>query len=314
MARAFICFFLLTLGSLSAAGPVYVVLWFDTEDYIEPASDDAALRIAKDLTAEGVQATFKVVGEKARVLEKPRTPRRHRGAFASTPSGITPTGTASIPRPSEYLRHARVSRGRRRVRAARGGRGRRREADFRNPAGLLRAAGKLVGTAKQPRRSASSESRYIWTRATRSGVDEQPFWYGGLLYVFRMGKNQFRAQLNVGAEDPAAYTALRRSGRAARRGWRRNDQHLLPPQRVRHHRVLGRREFRARRQSRAGRVGKAEAADGRGIRAVLWRAAPVRAAYEEPAGSPVRDRPGSAGHLRELPRRSRSIAKRRRPT
>jgi hypothetical protein len=37
------------------------------------------------------------------------------------------------------------------------------------------------------------------------GVGEQPFWYGGLLYVYRMGKNQFRAQLNVGAEDPAAY-------------------------------------------------------------------------------------------------------------
>jgi hypothetical protein len=37
------------------------------------------------------------------------------------------------------------------------------------------------------------------------GVDEQPFWYGGLLHVFRMGRNQFRAQLNVGAEDAAAY-------------------------------------------------------------------------------------------------------------
>jgi hypothetical protein len=36
------------------------------------------------------------------------------------------------------------------------------------------------------------------------GVDEQPFWYGGLLYVFKMGRNQFRAQLNVGAEDAAA--------------------------------------------------------------------------------------------------------------
>src|SRR5436309_9696396 len=69
MARALLCFLLLSLGSLSAAGPVYVVLWFDTEDYIEPASDDAALRIAKDLRAEGVRATFKIVGEKARVLE-----------------------------------------------------------------------------------------------------------------------------------------------------------------------------------------------------------------------------------------------------
>jgi hypothetical protein len=49
---------------------VYVVLWFDTEDYLLPASDDAALRLAQFLTGEGIRATFKVVGEKARVLEK----------------------------------------------------------------------------------------------------------------------------------------------------------------------------------------------------------------------------------------------------
>src|SRR6185369_7650910 len=60
----------LTVSVLRAAGPVYVVLWFDTEDYVEPAADDAALRIATDLTGLGVRATFKVVGEKARVLEQ----------------------------------------------------------------------------------------------------------------------------------------------------------------------------------------------------------------------------------------------------
>jgi hypothetical protein len=49
---------------------VDVVLWFDTEDYILPASDDAALRVAQMLSAEGVRATFKVVGEKARTLER----------------------------------------------------------------------------------------------------------------------------------------------------------------------------------------------------------------------------------------------------
>src|SRR5262249_495056 len=45
-------------------------LWFDTEDYILPASDDAALRLADFLGAEKVRATFKVVGEKARTLER----------------------------------------------------------------------------------------------------------------------------------------------------------------------------------------------------------------------------------------------------
>src|ERR1035441_8663302 len=55
--------------SSSAGAPVYVVLWFDTEDYILPASDDAAKRIADFLSDQGVRATFKLVGEKARVLE-----------------------------------------------------------------------------------------------------------------------------------------------------------------------------------------------------------------------------------------------------
>jgi hypothetical protein len=53
-----------------APAKVYVILWFDTEDYILPASDDAALRVADFLTREEVRATFKVVGEKARTLEK----------------------------------------------------------------------------------------------------------------------------------------------------------------------------------------------------------------------------------------------------
>ncbi len=54
--------------ALSASAPVYVTLWFDTEDYILPQSDDAAKRLADALTDLGVRATFKVVGEKARAI------------------------------------------------------------------------------------------------------------------------------------------------------------------------------------------------------------------------------------------------------
>src|SRR5271166_3394276 len=55
-----------------APATVYVVLWFDTEDYILPASDDAALHLADFLTKQKFRATFKVVGEKARTLERRR--------------------------------------------------------------------------------------------------------------------------------------------------------------------------------------------------------------------------------------------------
>jgi hypothetical protein len=52
------------------AAKVYVLLWFDTEDYLLPADDDATRHLAEFLTGEGIRGTFKLVGEKARVLEK----------------------------------------------------------------------------------------------------------------------------------------------------------------------------------------------------------------------------------------------------
>ncbi|HZE97021.1 MAG TPA: polysaccharide deacetylase family protein [Planctomycetota bacterium] len=83
--RRLVCLaFLAALGCSSGPAPVapmagprtippakvYVVLWFDTEDYLSPADDDASLHLANFLTARGIKATFKIVGEKARVLEK----------------------------------------------------------------------------------------------------------------------------------------------------------------------------------------------------------------------------------------------------
>ncbi len=64
--------FLLPAASWAAtpAAKVYVILWFDTEDYLLPADDDAALHLAGFLTHEDIRATFKVVGEKARTLER----------------------------------------------------------------------------------------------------------------------------------------------------------------------------------------------------------------------------------------------------
>jgi hypothetical protein len=73
LVRAILCIaFLITPASWAADSPakVYVILWFDTEDYVLPASDDAALHIAEFLTRENIRATFKVVGEKARTLER----------------------------------------------------------------------------------------------------------------------------------------------------------------------------------------------------------------------------------------------------
>src|SRR5262245_31625793 len=77
MNRSYIALLVIGLSLLAppalAAGSrpkVNVILWFDTEDYLLPASDDAALKVADFLTQEGIRATFKIVGEKARTLER----------------------------------------------------------------------------------------------------------------------------------------------------------------------------------------------------------------------------------------------------
>ncbi|HVE43365.1 MAG TPA: hypothetical protein VNM14_26040, partial [Planctomycetota bacterium] len=77
MRRVILLAGLLAIGcSAAPAAPaapaptVYVVVWFDTEDYLLKADDDAILRNATFMTNEGLKATFKVVGEKARVLEQ----------------------------------------------------------------------------------------------------------------------------------------------------------------------------------------------------------------------------------------------------
>ncbi len=81
---------------------VYVILWFDTEDYLLPASDDAALWLADALTKEGVRGTFKVVGEKARTLEKRKRAdviaalKKHEIGYHSNYHSVHPT-------PAQYL-------------------------------------------------------------------------------------------------------------------------------------------------------------------------------------------------------------------
>ena len=58
------------LYALDNDRPIKVFLWFDTEDYILPEADDALLRISEFLGNEDIKGSFKIVGEKARVLEE----------------------------------------------------------------------------------------------------------------------------------------------------------------------------------------------------------------------------------------------------
>ena len=185
---------LLAVNVLHAAGPVYVVLWFDTEDYVEPAADDAALRLASDLTGLGVRATFKVVGEKARVLEQ-------RGrwdvvrALALHDIGYHSNFHSIPPAPSLYLRDLGYLEG-----AA--------EFERRERAGALdvqRIFGVRPSCYGQPGSSWAPQSNTALRQmgipvyldeGSQVGLDNQPFWYGGLLHIFNMGRFSMRAPLD----------------------------------------------------------------------------------------------------------------------
>jgi hypothetical protein len=197
---------------LHAESPIYVALWFDTEDYLEPAADDAALRIAQDLTRAGVRATFKVVGEKARVLES-RGRRDVIQALSRHDIGYHSNWHSVHPTPAEYLVHFGYLEGAEEFE--------RREGP--GVADIKRIFGRQPACYGQPGNSWGTQSNLALRRlgipvyldeGQQVGLREQPFWYGGLLYVFQMGQNQFRADLNAGAEDPEAH---RRFDEAAQR-------------------------------------------------------------------------------------------------
>src|SRR5262245_42125144 len=93
------------LGAAEVKSPapvVNVILWFDTEDYLLPADDDATKRLCDMLSERGIRATFKLVGEKARVLEQRGRKdvitalKRHDIGYHSDFHSVHPT-------PTEYL-------------------------------------------------------------------------------------------------------------------------------------------------------------------------------------------------------------------
>jgi hypothetical protein len=48
--------------------PVYLPLWFDTEDYVSPEPDTIILPLCQILEKHSIRATFTMIGEKSRDL------------------------------------------------------------------------------------------------------------------------------------------------------------------------------------------------------------------------------------------------------
>jgi hypothetical protein len=165
-----------------AAARIYVVLWFDTEDYILPQSDDAAKRLAVFLTQQGIRATFKLVGEKGRTLER-RGRQDVIGALAQHEIGYHSNTHSQHPTVAEYESALGWEAG--------GEEFTRRERpgweDLRRIFGQAPTCYGQPGSSWAPQVHAALKKwgvRIYLDEAQHVGLNGKPFWYGGILNIF----------------------------------------------------------------------------------------------------------------------------------
>ncbi len=200
MTRLLLALFL-SLPLLAQSRPIYYLLWFDTEDYVDPASDDAALRLATTLEKMGLRATFKVVGEKARLLEK-RNRRDVINALARHDIGYHTNYHSIPPAPAAYQRILHPLEAVEEF-------SRREEPGLRD---LQRIFGILPSCYGQPGDSWGPAANVALRRwgvpvymddGRQVGLNGQPFWLGGMLYVFNLKGFTLRPDINKPETLPA---------------------------------------------------------------------------------------------------------------
>src|SRR5437016_10284275 len=204
-----VCSLLLALTSLHSIAAaekanVNVILWFDTEDYLLPADDDATKRLAEMLTQRGIRATFKLVGEKARVLER-RGRRDVIAALKKHDLGYHANFHSVHPTPAEYLAPCGLLDGMAEfVRREGGG-----AADVRRIFAVDTLscygqpgsswAAQAIAALPQIGVAPASVPCYL-DEGTHVSLNGKPFWYAGALLVYGMSPNYTRMELH----DPAA--------------------------------------------------------------------------------------------------------------
>ncbi|MCI0423157.1 MAG: hypothetical protein L0312_28690 [Acidobacteria bacterium] len=172
---------------------VYVLIWFDVEDYYSPESDDADMKAAELASSLGVPVTLKVVGEKARALE--RHGRRDAiAALSRHDIGYHSDWHSRPPTIAAYLRNMSWEEGVREFE-------RRETQGFKD---VQRIFGKDPICFGQPGFSWAPQS-YPALKKWGIGVyldealhvglpDEQPFWYQGMLHIFNLRRNTIKME------------------------------------------------------------------------------------------------------------------------
>ena len=203
---------LIALGQIGRAQtpvtpPVLVTLWFDEEDYILPQDDDATKRLAEILTRLGIRATFKIVGEKARVLEQ-RGRKDVLAALQPHEIGYHSNTHSQQPTPAVYLQHAGWLEGTNEFLRREG----------QGAKDVARITGRHPLAYGQPGSSWAPQSypalremgiHLYLDEADQVGIDDQPFYYGGMLNVFKMRSTLARMELKGGPsleEGKATFT------------------------------------------------------------------------------------------------------------
>jgi hypothetical protein len=203
---------LFILANLASGGRprIDVILWFDTEDYLLPADDDATKRLCEMLTERGIRATFKLVGEKARVLEQ-RGRHDVIAALKKHDIGYHANFHSVHPAPAEYLAECGLLDGLAEF-IRREGPG---AADVRRifQVPTLSCYGQ-PGSSWGPQTVAALKAIGVAPHGVPCYVDEgdhvglkgKPFWYCGALVVYDMAPNYTRMDLH----DPQAVEPAKR--------------------------------------------------------------------------------------------------------
>jgi hypothetical protein len=175
---------------------IYVIFWFDTEDFVTPEADDAAKRLAEILTENDVRGVFKLVGEKLRVMER-RGRRDAIAALAKHEIGYHSDYHSVHPVISEYLQDLDWDDGVREFEI----RERKGMDDIRRVFGVNPPCYGQPGGAWAPQVYGAmldwgipvylDETSFI-------GLNERPFWYCGILNVLNLGRNVVGVNFELG--------------------------------------------------------------------------------------------------------------------
>jgi hypothetical protein len=184
-----------------------VLCWFDTEDTLVPETDDAALRVAQVFSERGLRATFKLVGEKVRLLEqRGRTDvidalRSHDVGYHTNLHGVHPNA-------AEYLSEMGWDEGVREF-------VRREEAGMNDITRVFSLTPVCYGQPGGAWAPQAYGAMRLWgipayvSNTSFASMDDRPFYYCGVFTVSRMGQNQLSMGFDI--DNGEAFDKLKRA-------------------------------------------------------------------------------------------------------